>query len=239
MAEFLPDHLQIEEIPEPYRIYLERAAFANHIIHSLPAVIYINQLDVSGDSNSMRNLWYNRKGHDLIGYSREEIDQLKYDFLKTLIHPDDHEIVPTSYSWHSDDHSEMTFICIYRIRPKNSTQYHWLYNQTIVIGFFEDGSPKKSLSVAMEISEVMHTDNQLSNALKEIARLKNELRLSHLTKREKEVLGLIAKGKTDKEIASELFISITTAKKHRTNLIVKTEVKNTAELVAFAMENGR
>ena len=85
----------------------------------------------------------------------------------------------------------------------------------------------------------MHADNQLNKALKEISKLQRELRLSHLTTREKEILALIAKGKTDKEIASELFISITTAKKHRTNLIVKTEVRNTAELVAFAMKNGR
>ena len=239
MLNSLPYNLQIEEIPEPYRIYAEKTAFANNILHSLPAIIYINQLDIPGDSNSMRNLWYNQRGHELIGYSREEIDQLKYDFLRTLIHPDDHEIVPSSYCWHNSDHSEMTFICIYRIKPKSSTRYHWLYNQTVVIGFFEDGSPQRSLSVAMEISEVMHTDNQLNNALKEISRLQRELRLSHLTTREKEILALIAKGKTDKEIASELFISITTAKKHRTNLIVKTEVKNTAELVAFAMENGR
>ena len=231
--------MNIEEIPEPYRKYAGNRLSANTILQSLPAIIYINQLDIPGDSNSMRNLWYNQRGYEMIGYSREEIDQLKYDFLRTLIHPDDHEIVPSSYCWHNSDHSEMTFICIYRIKPKSSTRYHWLYNQTVVIGFFEDGSPQRSLSVAMEISEVMHADNQLNKALKEISKLQRELRLSHLTTREKEILALIAKGKTDKEIASELFISITTAKKHRTNLIVKTEVRNTAELVAFAMKSGR
>ncbi len=230
--------MNIEDTPEPYRIYAESATFANDILQSIPAIIYINQLDVPGDYKSMRNIWYNKRGHDLIKYSRDEIDQLKYNFLNTITHPDDLDIVPSSYHWHDDDHSELTYIGIYRIKPKNSSQYIWLYNKTIVIGYFDDGSPQKSLSVAMEISEIMHTENQLSNALKEISKLKSELRLTHLTKREKEILGLIAKGKTDKEIASELFISVTTAKKHRTNLIIKTEVKNTAELVAFAIECG-
>jgi len=45
-------------------------------------------------------------------------------------------------------------------------------------------------------------------------------------------------GKTDKEIAKELFISIGTAKKHREHLIHKTGAKNTAGLVAQTMNNG-
>jgi len=84
----------------------------------------------------------------------------------------------------------------------------------------------------------MHTNNQLVYAMKEIARLKHELHLSKFTPREKEILALIAKSYKDKEIAATLFTSTTTAKKHRSNLISKAEVKNSAELVAFAVECG-
>lgn len=230
--------MNVEEIPEPYRVYAENAAFADHVLHSLPAIIYINQLDVPGDYNSMRNVWLNRRGHELMGYSRDEIDQLKYDFFKTIIHPEDMAIVPSSYYWHYSDHPELFFAGMHRVKPKHCDSYRWLYYQTIVADYFDDSSPRRSFTIALEISEIMHTENQLNYALKEIARLKNELRMSHFTQREREILALIAKGKTDKEIASGLFISIATAKKHRTNLIAKAEVRNTAELVAFAMENG-
>lgn len=59
-----------------------------------------------------------------------------------------------------------------------------------------------------------------------------------LTKREKEVLIHIAEGLTNAQIAEKLFISIDTVESHRKNLHAKLNVKNTAMLVRFAMENG-
>lgn len=59
-----------------------------------------------------------------------------------------------------------------------------------------------------------------------------------LTKREKEVLKLIVAEYTTGEIANKLFISPYTAETHRKNLLSKLNVKNTAGLVKYAMENG-
>lgn len=58
-----------------------------------------------------------------------------------------------------------------------------------------------------------------------------------LTEREKEILELIVKGQTNKEIASNLFISIRTVDVHRRNIMQKLEVNNTAELVRITLEN--
>lgn len=52
-----------------------------------------------------------------------------------------------------------------------------------------------------------------------------------VTRREKEVLELIAEGKTNQEIADQLFISVTTVNTHRKNLLMKFEVNNTAALI--------
>jgi len=57
-----------------------------------------------------------------------------------------------------------------------------------------------------------------------------------LTRREKEVLGLIADGMTNIEIAQKLFISVTTVDTHRKNLLAKLEAKNTASLVRIATQ---
>ena len=57
-----------------------------------------------------------------------------------------------------------------------------------------------------------------------------------VTRREKEVLLLIADGLTNNEIASKLFISITTVDTHRKNLLAKFEVKNTASLIRMAVQ---
>jgi DNA-binding CsgD family transcriptional regulator len=55
-----------------------------------------------------------------------------------------------------------------------------------------------------------------------------------LTRREKEVLELVADGLTNSEIAEKLFIGITTVDTHRKNLLVKFNVKNTASLIRKA-----
>jgi len=58
-----------------------------------------------------------------------------------------------------------------------------------------------------------------------------------LTIREKEVLKLILKEYTNKEIAQELFISQRTVDAHKRNLLEKTGSKNVAGLVLFAISN--
>ena len=58
-----------------------------------------------------------------------------------------------------------------------------------------------------------------------------------LSKREIEVLHLICKGNTNSEIAEKLFISPKTVDNHRTSLLSKTNTRNTAHLVMFAIQN--
>ena len=57
-----------------------------------------------------------------------------------------------------------------------------------------------------------------------------------LTRREKEVLELIAEGLTNNEVAEKLFISPATVDTHRKNLLAKLEARNTASLVKIAMQ---
>lgn len=56
-----------------------------------------------------------------------------------------------------------------------------------------------------------------------------------LTRREKEVLELIAEGLTNNEMAERLFVSPSTIDTHRKNLLMKLNAKNTAELVKIAL----
>ncbi|MBX3238778.1 MAG: response regulator transcription factor [Chitinophagaceae bacterium] len=63
----------------------------------------------------------------------------------------------------------------------------------------------------------------------------NETQEIILTRREKEVLELIANGLTNSEIAKALFVSNTTVDTHRGNLLAKLQAKNTAELVKIAL----
>ena len=59
-----------------------------------------------------------------------------------------------------------------------------------------------------------------------------------LSKREEEVLTLIANGKSLKEVADELFISIKTVESHKMHIQDKLGLTNTAQLVKYAIEHG-
>ena len=59
-----------------------------------------------------------------------------------------------------------------------------------------------------------------------------------LTAREKEILVLICKEKSNSEIADNLNLSVRTVEGHRNNLLVKIGCKNTAGLVLFAVKYG-
>ena len=58
-----------------------------------------------------------------------------------------------------------------------------------------------------------------------------------LTERELEVLLLIAKGKTNQEIADDLFIALKTVKTHVSNLLSKLEVQDRTQAVIYAFKH--
>jgi DNA-binding NarL/FixJ family response regulator len=59
-----------------------------------------------------------------------------------------------------------------------------------------------------------------------------------LTRREHDVLCLMAEGLSNKEIADRLFVSERTVVGHKSNLMAKTNTKNTVSLLAYALRNG-
>ncbi len=62
--------------------------------------------------------------------------------------------------------------------------------------------------------------------------------LEPLTQRETEILRLIAEGKSNKEIANLLFISIRTVQNHRASIMSKLGIKKTADLIRYAIHQG-
>lgn len=75
-------------------------------------------------------------------------------------------------------------------------------------------------------------------AVMEAFRSKSERPRDPLTARERQVLQLIAEGKSTKDIASLLGISTKTAESHRTRLMQKLDIHETASLVRYAVRRG-
>ena len=101
----------------------------------------------------------------------------------------------------------------------------------------------KSASAA-EIATALHTVKEgrlyLSLSMEQLLQTGSSMAgaIPALTRREKEILQLIADGLTNNQIAEQLFISQLTVDSHRKNLLTKFGVNNTAMLIRYAVENG-
>lgn len=103
-------------------------------------------------------------------------------------------------------------------------------------GYVLKNADKKELLDA--IYEVSKGKIYLSFEAGQAMRKENALpQVPIITRREKEILTLIAEGFTNPEIAEKLFVSSSTIDSHRKNLLAKLNVKNTASLVKFAMDH--
>jgi two-component system, NarL family, response regulator NreC len=59
-----------------------------------------------------------------------------------------------------------------------------------------------------------------------------------LTDREREVLQLLAEGRSNKEVATQLNVGVSTVETHRSNLMQKLNLHSTAEIVLYAVRKG-
>ena len=82
----------------------------------------------------------------------------------------------------------------------------------------------------------IYFSGEVGQALKEYQR-SSKTEIPVLSRREKEILALIAEGYTSPQMAEKLFVSPHTIDTHRKNLLMKLDVKNTATLIRFAVEH--
>lgn len=93
-----------------------------------------------------------------------------------------------------------------------------------------DGERYFNDAIKKLIFEDFYTVEKLKNPRKSLP--------NQLTKRETEVLGLVASGKTNKEIADALFISVKTVETHKTHILIKLGLNNNTELVRYAIKHN-
>jgi predicted ATPase/DNA-binding CsgD family transcriptional regulator len=121
-----------------------------------------------------------------------------------------------------------------RRTPYDQAEYEALIRQTRLQQSKDRFEDAWARGRSMPVKEALafaskQIDEQLLNAARED---------SLLTVREKEVLLLLSKGKSNDEIAGELVVVVKTVEKHVGNILLKLGVKNRTEAAAWAMKNG-
>lgn len=101
-------------------------------------------------------------------------------------------------------------------------------------GYVLKNASLEEIVKAVEVA--MRGDIYLSIEASVTMRENKDAQIPVITRREKEVLKLIAEGLTNKDMAAKLFISTTTVDTHRNSLLSKFNVKNTANLIRMAAQ---
>lgn len=82
------------------------------------------------------------------------------------------------------------------------------------------------------------SDNIINAFLLGTRPLNAKSHLESLTKREREILKMVAEGHTNRYMATQLCLSIKTVEKHRSNLMKKLDLHNVSALISFAIGHG-
>lgn len=187
----------------------------------------------------------------VLGYTQSEST---LEFLMEKIHPDDRPHFLAFENITADFFEKLApektikykMRCDFRFRKKNG-EYVRLLQQVVVIQADENGRIIRSLGVHTDITHlkpegeptlsIIGLDGEpsyINMGSKNVYIETEEI----LSKREKEVLRLLIEGKLSKEICSILNISKQTVDNHRKNMLNKTGLKTTGELIGKAIKNG-
>lgn len=181
--------------------------------------------------------WASRKSIEILNLPPVVLEG--YTFLEHVVvntHPDDISKIET-YLDIAKQEKDFTFSEILSLKHSDGSWRDIFMN--IVVGTkYPNNFPEQLFGCIVDLTDQL--SNRHSNkANSTSSQLNGELELiSTLSKREVEILKLIVKGFTDKEIGLELNISYYTADTHRKNIINKLQVKNTACLAYTAGKFG-
>jgi len=232
-----------------YSNYIHSNPLIENVLSLGPCFVYM--LNYS----TMKYLYLSSSVKNILGYDLAEFKETGPSYLSPLIHPDDFNELMTNtfprmlYFYNSTPLSERKKIrCTYDYRLKRTDgKYIRFMQQTIVIEMDKDGRPLIDIGIVSDISQYKKDNNitlSLSKYDQEVgfvnsAETINESeKKDRISERELQILKLLMQGYSSKKIADELHISVNTVRNHRQNLLEKTQTKNIAELITFALSNS-
>lgn len=133
----------------------------------------------------------------------------------------------------------------YRGRLENG-KYALFNHQALMLSMDDNGGYGKSLNINTRIDHLSHSNTYKISLIglngepsfMNLSLDADSQNLKEFSKREIDIIKLIGNGLNNVEIADKLFISVLTVKKHRNNILTKSDSKNTAQLIKNCVIQG-
>lgn len=232
---------EYKQIIEPHPVIGNMFSLGMHVIFIL-------------DLSKVEYVYISTSLMGMIGYSPDSLmNKDGFLFWSDRIHPDDREehagqlqkCWEFSLNLPLERRKSFKYNLEYRIR-KSTGKYIRLLQQATILEVDKKGNPLHVFGICTNISHMGKLDHPTlaitneENGKNYIYDLKEKKMVSTklFTPKEKQILGLMARGLVTKEIADKLNIAFNTVKTHRRNMLLKARKSNSVELVHYALQNG-
>src|SRR5690606_26068630 len=182
--------------------------------------------------------YMNNWGLERLGTSLAEINALGGTYYERYFDPEESLAIfqgMGNYLAKGDFDQQYNFF--QRVKLHGDSDYTWFYTVCKLIQLGKaDGVESKLVLLSSPVVGMGNVIARVTKALDQDAYIRQHYRkFSELTPREKEIIALLANGRSSAEIAEQLFIALHTVSTHRRNIIRKIECRTFAELLRFAM----
>lgn len=188
---------------------------------------------------------------NILSYDEKQGLEQGYNYFISLMPPDDAVFsIDTSlrsleFMLNVPPSERKDYKTIFEFRLRNKEGNYIKFIQQVVNLELDLKGNMWLILILMDLNPLQHKDKPLMRTLINLRDKKTYLfndvpdeRSNLLSKREIEILGLIAKGMASRDIADHLFLSINTVNNHRQKIIEKMDVSNTSEALIYAGKLG-
>ncbi len=224
----------------------------NHHVRLLELIARVENSSLTiFDLYQKKYIFVRNRLKELLLYDEEKAADFGFMYFFSIMHPDDlpkvldtnREAMQFLFSVTPSERADYKLISEFRLRNQLGEYIRFIQQVAVLeldrkgnvwlVLMLHDVSPNQTNSKTFQRSMLNIRNNKAY-----LFQTENSDKKSNLSKREIEILGLLAKGMMSKEIANQLFISVNTVNNHRQNIIEKMDVENTAEALTYAKKIG-
>lgn len=209
----------------------------NSIWAALPFLYYQLRVPDLRNPGTVQITWSNVYTRKTTGYSLSRMQRLGYAYFCEVVHPNDLHLAQSLLHLAMHSKEPVCQLGLFRIKTVQG-DYQWYYSKLCTIFSDQRECHNPFVLIALPYTLTLYSSKLHQRTEPSVGDRYPDVDSKVLTRREKEVIYLISKGFTNKQIAAKLFISQHTAQTHRSNLLKKTGCTKTVQLIVYAVENG-
>lgn len=225
---------EIAPVPKEYgrlqKKIAEKIEQIREIENYFPGVVIIH--DIKKSTVVYMSQW----GRDVLGVTNKELHQMGTEYYARFFNVEEAKDYVPKILGLLERNNDAEFITHFQqVRRQQDHDWAWHFTATRIFFRDENGMPLLTLTTSLPIDAQHHIAAKAQRLLEENHFLrKNYHFFDQLTKREKEILRLMAIGQSSEEMAKKLHISETTASTHRRNIKRKLKIENNYDVIRFA-----